>query len=259
MSSLFDLSGKVIVVAGGAGRICATACGALADHGARVVVADVDEDAGRAVADACGEAAVYEPLDVTDDGSIARLFERVDDRFGRLDVQVNAAYPRDDSYGTRFTERPPDSWRANVDAQLNATATLCREAIGRMRTQESGGSVINFGSTYGMAAPDFAVYDEADMAPSPAHYSASKAGILNLTRWLAARYGPDGVRVNAVSPGGVFDDQDEQFVAAYERRTPLGRMARSEDLHGALVYLASDASGYVTGHTLAVDGGWTTT
>jgi NAD(P)-dependent dehydrogenase (short-subunit alcohol dehydrogenase family) len=254
MTHSFDLSGRVVVVAGGAGRIGPAVCRALAAHGADVVVADVDEAAGRAVADEVGGSFVA--CDVTDDAAVEALFEHVDAEFGRLDAQVNMAYPRDETYGDRFEDRPVESWRRQVDAHLTSYAALCRGAIRTMRGQESG-VVVNFGSTYGVQAPDFSVYREAEMAPSPAHYSACKGAVLNLTRYLASYLGERGVRVNAVTPGGVFDDQDPAFVERYEANTPLGRMAEPEDVAGAVVFLVSDAAAYVTGHNLVVDGGWT--
>jgi len=252
---LFDLTDRVVVVAGGAGRIGPAVCRALGSYGARVVVADVDRETGEPLA-ADLDGGEFVRCDVTDEESVDDLFEHVVDAHGRLDVQVNAAYPRDDTYGTAFEERSLDSWRANVAAQLDSTAWLCRRAADVM-TEQGRGSIVNFGSTYGIQAPDFSVYREADMAPSPAHYSASKGGVLNLTRYLASYLGERGIRVNAVSPGGVFDDQDPAFVEAYESNTPLGRMAEPGDIAGAVVYLAGDAAAYVTGHNLVVDGGWT--
>lgn len=254
MSELFDLTDEVVVVAGGAGRIGPAVCRALADHGAEVVVADVDEETGETVAAEVG--GEFLACDVTDDAAVEALFDHVAETYGRLDVQVNMAYPRDETYGTRFEERPVESWRRQMDLQLNSCAALCRGAIRTMEGQDSG-TIVNFGSTYGVQAPDFSVYREAEMAPSPAHYSASKGAILNLTRYLASYLGDRGVRVNAVSPGGVFDEQDPAFVERYEANTPLGRMADPEDIAGAVVYLASDAASYVTGHNLVVDGGWT--
>jgi NAD(P)-dependent dehydrogenase (short-subunit alcohol dehydrogenase family) len=122
--------------------------------------------------------------------------------------------------------------------------------------EQGHGSVVSFGSTYGVQAPDFSVYDGTEMT-SPVEYAAIKGGVRNLTRYMASYLGRDGVRVNTVSPGGVFDDQHPTFVAEYERRTPLGRMARPEDFVGPVVFLLSDAAAYVTGHDLRVDGGWT--
>jgi NAD(P)-dependent dehydrogenase (short-subunit alcohol dehydrogenase family) len=119
----------------------------------------------------------------------------------------------------------------------------------------NSGSIVNFTSIYGMQAPDFSIYDGLDVT-SPVEYSAIKGAILNLTRYLASYLGSDGIRVNAVSPGGVFDGQAEQFVERYEQKVPLSRMARPEDVLGAVVFLLSDASAYVTGHNLVVDGGW---
>jgi NAD(P)-dependent dehydrogenase (short-subunit alcohol dehydrogenase family) len=256
MTDLFDLSGRVVVVAGGAGRIGPAVCHALADHGARVVVADVDRNAGERLASQIDGELV--PCDVTDEAAVEALFDHVADDYGRLDAQVNMAYPRDEDYGTRFEDRPVENWREQIDKGLNSYAMLCREAIRTIRTcDQERGSIVNFGSTYGVQAPDFSVYRHAEMPPSPAHYSASKGGILNLTRYLASELGERGIRVNAVSPGGVFDEQDPTFVERYEANTPLGRMATPDDVAGAVVYLVSDAASYVTGHNLVVDGGWT--
>ncbi|WP_152042658.1 SDR family oxidoreductase [Salinigranum salinum] len=256
MLDSFDLSERVVVVAGGAGLIGPAVCHGLADHGARVVVADVDRDAGEAVADAVdGE---FVRCDVTDATAVEALFDHVVDTYGRLDAQVNMAYPPDENYGRRFQDRSIEEWAEQVDNGLNSYATLCRGALETMDTcGQDRGSLVNFGSTYGVQAPDFSIYESGETPPTPAHYSASKGGILNLTRYLASEYGDRGIRVNAVSPGGVFDDQDPAFVERYEANTPLGRMADPEDIAGAVVYLVSDAAEYVTGHNLVVDGGWT--
>lgn len=254
MTELFDFTGRVVVVAGGAGRIGPAVCRALADRGAQVVVADVNAAAGEAVAaETDGE---YVACDVTDDAAVEALFDHVREQYGCLDAQVNMAYPRDETYGDWFGERPIEDWRRQVDAGLTSYAALCRGAV-RTMTDQGHGTIVNFGSTYGVQAPDFSVYREADMPPSPAHYSACKGAILNLTRYLASALGERGIRVNAVSPGGVFDEQDSAFVERYEANTPLGRMAEPEDIAGAVVYLISDAASYVTGHNLVVDGGWT--
>lgn len=254
MTGLYGLKNRIIMVVGGGGRIGPAVCRALASHGAEVIIVDIDSETTEPLADEI-DGSFFE-CDVTDVAAVTALFETVRDRFDGLDGLVNMPYPRDETYGTSFTERSIESWRANVSSQLDSYALLCQYGIEAIR-ERGAGAIVNFGSTYGVQAPDFSIYRDTDMAPSPAHYSASKAGILNLTRYLAAMLGPEGIRVNAVSPGGIFDNQDPAFVERYEENTPLGRMGEPEDVAGAVVYLLSDAASYVTGHNLVVDGGWT--
>jgi NAD(P)-dependent dehydrogenase (short-subunit alcohol dehydrogenase family) len=247
----FDLTGATAVVTGGGGLIGSAVCDMLDDHGATVVVADVDAAAGRAVE----SAARFVRTDVTSETDVRSLIDVTADEYGGIDVLVNAAYPRNDQYGRRYEDVAVDDWRENVDRHLTGCYVPTYYATQEM-VDGGGGSVVNFGSIYGVQAPDFTVYEGTEMT-SPVEYAAIKGGIINLTRYLASYLGPAGVRVNAVSPGGVFDEQDETFVDAYERRTPLGRMATPEDVAGAVAYLASDAASYVTGQNLVVDGGWT--
>lgn len=174
---------------------------------------------------------------------------------GRVDGLVNTAYPRGSNYGQAFESVSPGDWQENVNLHLGGYYTVTREVALRMLDDGNSGSIVNFASIYGMQAPDFSIYDGLDVT-SPVEYSAIKGAILNLTRYLASYLGSDGIRVNAVSPGGVFDGQAEQFVERYEQKVPLSRMARPEDVLGAVVFLLSDASAYVTGHNLVVDGGW---
>jgi NAD(P)-dependent dehydrogenase (short-subunit alcohol dehydrogenase family) len=253
MDDPFDLSGRTVVVAGGAGLIGTALSAGLADAGATVVVADADAERGREVAGDVGGAFVE--TDVTSEASVESLLTTVLEDHGTLDGVVNCSYPRNEHYGTRYEDVSYEDWRENVDLHLNSYFLLAHRASLLMR-ERGGGSIVSFGSTYGVQAPDFSVYEGTGMT-SPVEYAAIKGGVLNLTRYMASYLGGDGVRVNAISPGGVFDDQHPTFVEEYERRTPLGRMARPEDFVGAAVYLLSDASAYVTGHNLRVDGGWT--
>lgn len=253
MSGPFDLSDRTVVVAGGAGLIGTTLSAGLADQGADVVVADAAREPGRQVAADVGGRFVE--TDVTDEASVESLFETVLAETGSLDGLVNCSYPRNENYGRRYEDVTYADWRENVDLHLNSYFLLAHRASLVMREQGHG-SVVSFGSTYGVQAPDFSVYDGTEMT-SPVEYAAIKGGVLNLTRYMASYLGRDGVRVNTVSPGGVFDDQHPTFVAEYERRTPLDRMARPEDFVGPVVFLLSDAAAYVTGHDLRVDGGWT--
>ncbi|MFC5970126.1 oxidoreductase [Halomarina salina] len=250
---LFDLTGRTVVVAGGAGLIGTALSAGIAEQGATVVVADAAPERGRAVAEDVDGAFVE--TDVTDEASVESLFETVVAEHGGLDGLVNCSYPRNANYGRRYEDVTYADWRENVDLHLNSYFLVTHRASLVMR-EAGGGSVVNFGSTYGVQAPDFSVYEGTEMT-SPVEYAAIKGGVRNLTRYVASYLGRDGVRVNTVSPGGVFDEQHPTFVEEYERRTPLGRMARPEDLVGAVVYLLSDASAYVTGHDLRVDGGWT--
>jgi NAD(P)-dependent dehydrogenase (short-subunit alcohol dehydrogenase family) len=247
----FDLTGATAVVTGGGGLIGSAVCDMLDDYGATVVVADVDAAAGRAVESAAG----FVRTDVTSETDVRSLIDVTADEYGGIDVLVNAAYPRNDQYGRRYEDVAVDDWRENVDRHLTGCYVPTYYATQEM-VDSGGGSVVNFGSIYGVQAPDFTVYEGTEMT-SPVEYAAIKGGIINLTRYLASYLGPADVRVNAVSPGGVFDEQDQTFVDAYERRTPLGRMATPEDVAGAVAYLASDAASYVTGQNLVVDGGWT--
>ena len=256
MTDRFHLRGKTAVVAGGGGLIGRSLGKGLGDHGATVVVADVDETVGNEVADFIGENASFRQTDITDETDVDALVETVTGDFGSLDIFVNTAYPRNENYGQSYEEMTIQDWRENLDLNLNSYFAAAHRASLAMKEQETGGSIVNLGSIYGVQAPDFTLYEGTDIT-SPVEYAAIKGGVLNLTRYMASYLGDDGVRVNAVSPGGVVDQQSATFVEQYEARTPLGRMAEPEDIVGAVVFLASDASSYVTGQNLVVDGGWT--
>jgi NAD(P)-dependent dehydrogenase (short-subunit alcohol dehydrogenase family) len=256
MTDRFDLTGKTALVTGGAGLIGEALSTALADHGATVVVGEADAEAGRRIADDIGASAEFRKLDVTSEGSVASTVEAVREAHGQLNVLVNSAYPRTEEYGQPFEEVSLEQWRANLELHLDGYYLTCRHAALAMLEDNVAGSIINLGSTYGVQAPDFTVYEGTDMT-SPVEYAGIKGGVVNLTRYLASYLGENGIRANVLSPGGVFADQPEAFVEAYERRTMLGRMAEPADLQGPVVFLASDASRYVTGHNLLVDGGWT--
>jgi NAD(P)-dependent dehydrogenase (short-subunit alcohol dehydrogenase family) len=254
--SLFDLTGKVAVVTGGAGLIGRQAVSALKAHGAKAYIAELDMDRARAVASSAGfEGVGCVSVDITDAGSISAMAREILAREGRLDFLMNNAYPRTADWGALFEDIKPESWRKNVDMHLNGYFQCCQIVGEEMRKLRSG-SILNMGSIYGMVGPDFGLYKGTTLTNAAA-YSAIKGGILNFTRYLASYYGPHGVRVNSLSPGGIQDGQSEGFLANYAARCPMGRMGRPEELAGAIVFLASDAASYVTGHNLVVDGGWT--
>ena len=258
MKDIFNLDGRVAVVAGGAGLIGYALAEGLATFGANTFIADVNEEsAGKYAAEltAKGLRCSALPLDVLDVASIPAAVARVLSLAGSLDVWVNSAYPKPKDWGLPFEKVPIESWRAAVDSQMTSYCLCCREAAEAMRSQKRG-SIINLGSTYGIVGPDFSIYEGTDLT-MPAAYAAIKGGIINFTRYLASYYAKEGIRFNCISPGGVENNQSSSFVEKYVRRTPLGRMAKPADIAGAAVFLASDASAYVTGHNLVVDGGWT--
>lgn len=262
LKKLMNLQERVALVTGGAGHIGRAICETLAELGASIVVLDFVEPACievvRAIQEQHGVAALPLIIDLAKEGDVLSVPEIVLAHFGRLDILVNCAALVGTSelrgWATPFLEQRSDTWRLALEVNLTSPFVLvqaCAEAL-----KASGhGSVINMSSIYGMVGPNMRLYENTNMG-NPAAYAATKGGLLQLTRWLATVLAPD-VRVNAITPGGVWRNQAESFHARYVEHTPLGRMATEEDLKGAVAYLASDLSAYVTGHNLVVDGGWT--
>lgn len=261
---MFELHGKVCVVTGALGLIGRELTTALAHAGAHVVITDLDhgacEDRAHKLPGSLGHGA-----DITHPGEVSALLAAILDRFGKIDVLVNNA-ALDDKFdaGTaardsKFEHYALERWRRSLDVNVTGMF-VCSQILGGPMAEQRRGSIINVASTYGMVGPDQALYRRADGTQmfwkGPA-YPTAKAAVLGFTRYLAAYWGPSGVRVNALSPGGVEAGQDGEFIARYAARTPLGRMASASDYAGAVVYLASDASSYMTGSNLVVDGGFT--
>lgn len=193
--------------------------------------------------------------DITDDKNIKYSIDLILKHYNRIDGLVNNAYPRTKDWSNTFEETIPESWRKNVDWQLNSYAIMCQTVLKHMKQQQYG-SIINIASIYGVVGNDFTIYEGTNMSP-PAAYTAIKGGIINLTRFLASYYGKYNVRINCVSPGGIFDNQPESFVKAYEKKVPMKRMGKPEDIAPAVSFLLSDEAKYITGQNLIVDGGYT--
>jgi NAD(P)-dependent dehydrogenase (short-subunit alcohol dehydrogenase family) len=266
----FSLDGKVALVTGALGLLGRRHCSALAGAGATVVASDRDARAcatfAGELAAAHGREALGLAVDITRQADVQRLRDELLDRFGRADVLVNNAAindkVEDPASGNllRFEDYPLDAWRQALEVNVTGTF-LCCQAFGAEMARAGRGSIVNIASTYGVVAPDQSLYRRPDGSQAffkSAAYPTSKGAVLALTRYLAGYWGRAGVRVNALSPGGVRNGQEPHFVAAYSERTPLGRMAEPGDYEGAIVFLASDASAYVTGANLIVDGGFTT-
>ncbi|MEF8847732.1 MAG: oxidoreductase [Candidatus Thermoplasmatota archaeon] len=255
----FELDGKVSVVTGGAGLIGKELVLALAEAGSTVIIADTNKKKGRDLEEKLskeGLSVVYHQLDITSEKSIDDLIDFCNDEYRTIDVWINSAYPHTSDWGKKFEKIKYESWKRNVDMHMNGYFLCCQKTAEYMKKKERG-VIINFGSIYGVVGPKFFIYGDAGMT-SPAAYSAIKGGIINFTRYLATYYAPHNIRVNAICPGGVYNNQDEQFVKKYSKNTPLGRMAKPEEIAGPTLFLASDAASYITGQVLMVDGGWTT-
>lgn len=264
----FKLDGKVAIVTGGAGLLGAAFCDALSSAGAHVLLVDVEEYSGEQAAKQLRESGLavnFHKLDVTDPTSCAHLIGYAQREYGRVDILVNSAAldPKFDpehasDQTNNFEDYPLDAWRSALEVNLTGMF-LITQAVALEMSKAGKGSIINICSTYGLVGPDQRIYERPDEPEryKPVYYSVTKAGVLGFTRYLATYYRGTEIRANALTPGGVFNDHDEQFVEAYSARTVLGRMARKDEMNGALLFLASDASSYMTGANLVVDGGWT--
>ena len=265
----FDLSGKTVIITGGAGLLGKSHAHALAAAGASVVIADILGDQAKRAADEVAQASGGEALavqvDVSQPDSVQAMVDAALESFGSVDVLVNNAAidPKFDEahqadHTNRFEDFPVDAWRQAIDVNITGMF-LCARAVATPMRESGRGSIINVASTYGLVGPDQRLYQREGQPPNykPVTYTVSKAAALGLTRYLATYFAGTQIRVNALTPGGVFAGHDDEFVARYSARTVLGRMAEREEISAALLFLASDASSYMTGSNLVVDGGWT--
>ncbi len=266
----FSLEGKIAVVTGALGLIGKQHCYALAEAGASVVVTDMNHEKCVAFADELSNAFQRKMFgvaaDITKPDSLKALRDAILNTFGQIDVLVNNAAindmfenPTAAAELSKFENYPLELWQKSLDVNVTGVF-LCSQILGAEMAKRGSGSIINVASTYGIVAPDQSIYKKPDGTQSfwkSAAYPATKGAVISFTRFLAAYWGNKGVRVNTLSPGGVENAQDDYFVKNYSAKTMLGRMAEPTDYKGAIVFLASDASAYMTGANLVVDGGWT--
>lgn len=253
---MFLLTDKVVVVCGGLGLIGRATVQAALAQGAFVVIADIDAEKGREFKKSLNsDNAVYLDLNITDETEVLRFIDDIERDIGSVYAWVNLAYPRTDDWGAKVEDIKMESFRENVDWQLNSQFICCRAILEKMKSRRYG-VVVNFSSIYGLQGPYFGVYEGTEMTMAAA-YSAIKAGVVNLTKYLAAYYGKHNLRVNCIAPGGVFDNQNPVFVANYNKQVPLGRMGKADEIAPGVVYLISEEAKYITGHTLVIDGGFT--
>ena len=265
----FDLTGKVAVVTGGVGLLGKGFCRTLAQAGAKVVVADLNQDAADAYAatlQAEGLQAMGVGVNVTQPESAQAMVDKTLAAWGRLDVLVCSAAmdPKFDAdnqsaqSSNAFEDYPLSAWQQALDVNLTGMF-LSTQAASRPMLEQGSGAMILICSTYGLVGPDQRLYERpgGPRQFKPVFYTVTKAGVLGLTKYLATYFAGKDIRINALTPGGVYNNHDEVFTEKYSARTVMGRMANIDEMNGAILFLASEASSYMTGSNLVVDGGWT--
>ena len=269
MDPLFDLTGRVAVITGGGGLLGPRHAAAIARHGGIPVLVDLRPEAAdrcaREIATKYGLPACALGADITDPDAVRGLLAEILSRYGRLDILVNNAAnnPKVEAPGEKAWSQvesfPLSQWNADIAVGLTGSF-LCCQVMGAEMARRGRGAIVNIASYLGILAPEPRLYrkdglPDDEQPVKPISYTVVKSAIFGLTRYLAAYWGERGVRVNALTPGGVYNGQDEQFVKKLSQRIPMGRMAEPDEFEGAIVFLASDAASYVTGANVVVDGG----
>jgi NAD(P)-dependent dehydrogenase (short-subunit alcohol dehydrogenase family) len=264
-ADLFSLSGKVVLVTGGAGLLGQVFCQAFADSGADVAVVDIDDQVAKSVAaniaTKSGRKVRGIGCDITSSETVSKMVKTVVSELGRIDVLINNAASKGsslDEFFKPFEDYSLQTWREVMSVNIDGLF-LVAQAVGKQMKLQGGGSIIQTSSIYGVVAPDQRIYEGSEYngrpINTPAVYSASKAAVLGLTSYLSTYWANSGIRVNSLTPGGISSGQNKTFDEKYSNRVPLRRMGQASELVGALIYLASDASSYVTGQNIIVDGG----
>ena len=262
---LFSLANKVVVVTGGAGLLGQVFCQALVDVGAHVAIVDLDLESAETVAKRINKSDAQRVIavgsDITSPESVTQMVANVVKQLGRIDVLVNNAASKGsslDAFFESFEDYSLKTWREVMSVNIDGLF-LVAQAVGKQMKKQGGGSIIQTSSIYGVVAPDQRIYEGSEYngrpINTPAVYSASKSAVNGLTNYLATYWASSKIRVNSLTPGGIASGQNSEFNKKYSNRVPLGRMGEATELVGALIYLASDASSYVTGQNLIVDGG----
>lgn len=258
-----SFEGEVALVTGGGGILGQKFCMGLAGAGASVAVVDISLEAAQRTASIIGEGAAPFVCDVADPASVEACVAAVVERFGRLDVLLNNAATKTGDvrrFFAPFEDYDLETWREVMSVNIDGMF-LMAQAVGKRMLARGGGRIVQTASIYGLVGPDGRIYEGSDYLGgpinTPAVYSASKAAVIGLTRWLATYWATSGIRVNCLVPGGVSSGQNSEFARRYSERVPMGRMAKADEMVAPMLFLASPGSSYVTGQVLAADGGWT--
>jgi NAD(P)-dependent dehydrogenase (short-subunit alcohol dehydrogenase family) len=260
INKIFNLTNKVIILTGAAGLLGTEYAHGLSQAGANVVLADLNFDKCKKLSLNLNKK--YDvnsfpiKLDVTKINSINTMIKAVIKKFSKIDILINNAYFSEAGYDKiKFENYDLDIWKKGLNVNLSGIF-LCCQQIGKIMKKQKKGNIINISSIYGIVAPDQRIYGNTKIIKS-AMYSVTKSGVLNFTRYLASYWRQDGIRVNTLSLGGVEENQNSTFKKNYSNKTMIGRMAKKDEYVGALIFLSSNASSYMTGSNLVIDGGWT--
>ena len=261
IQKIFDLTDKVVIITGSSGMLGTQYAYGLSECGANVILADIDISKSKITEKQIKKKFSTDPmsikLDLTNKESILSMTSLILKKCSKIDVLINnAAYQGNSKIrSSGFENLELETWNQAIDVNLTGVF-LCCQSIGKQMVKQKSGNIINIASTYGLVGPDQRIYGKSGQN-SAIFYAATKSAILNLTRYLATYWEGKGIRVNTFSPGGVENNQDPNFIKRYSKKTPLGRMAKKDEYVGSMIFLASDASSYMTGSNLIVDGGWT--
>lgn len=261
LKEMADLSGRTAVVTGAAGNIGYVICEALAELAANIILIDQDEKGCNFRSNLLNEKYSIDSqsiiIDLEDEMSIRTVTQKISDKFDSIEILINCAALVGTSdlkgWGVSFPNQSSETWRKALEINLTAPFILT-QILSPLMQKRGVGSVINIGSIYGILGPDLSIYSGTDMG-NPAAYAVSKGGLLQMTRWLSTVLAPK-IRVNTITPGGILRGQNDTFVQNYCKKTPLQRMGTENDIKGAVAFLSSDLSSYVTGQNIIIDGGW---
>jgi len=258
--NIFDLSGKTALITGGAGLLGSEHAIALASHGAKVYLADINEELCRVKANKLHYDNIdVVKLDVTDKDNWLSVIDYIINKDKKIDILINnAGYTnktKTNAFDKTFENFSLEDWNSIINVNLTGSFLGC-QTVGSQMLKQGKGSIINIASLYGVVSPNHNMYPGTGIV-QPVAYTVSKHGVVALTKYVATWLASRGVRVNSITPGGIFDNQDELFLERFNQLNPIGRMSDKNELRGGIIYLASDASSHVIGHNLIIDGGWT--